>query len=118
MKHKKIVVIALVILAAAAIGSVMWFNGNGVNSKKPQVISGRITKINNDCNADGICSVTLDNTKTIITGCGLSPTGTCKTYDQQSKLKYGQHIKATVIKREAGTYDLECESCTIRIVSD
>jgi flagellar basal body-associated protein FliL len=83
-------------------------------AKQPQIISGKVDGVSNQCQADGICGVTLDNGKTIITGCGLMAGGkTCKTYDQ-TKLKYGEHIEATVVQTETDTYTLECDTCTIR----
>lgn len=75
-------------------------------------ISGKVTGINNRCNSDGMCSVTLDNKAEIITSCGLTAKGTCASYDQ-SKLSIGQTIKAKVRKQDNHYYNLECKGCTI-----
>ncbi len=117
MKRKKVILITLVIVAVAAIVVVVWLSNRKdepFGTKQPQIISGKVNGISNECHADGVCGVTLDNGKTIITGCGLMAGGkTCKTYDQ-TKLKYGERVEATVIQTDANTYTLECDSCTIR----
>ena len=111
MKHKKIV-IGVAVVAIAIAGFIGWLS-QGNTHQNYQVINGKVTGISNECHEDGICSVTLDDTKTIITGCGLLSDGkTCKTYDQ-SKLSHGQQIEATVVKDTSGTYSLECDSCAI-----
>lgn len=118
MKHKKTIFIALVIVAIAAITTIVWLNNRkdetSSGTKQPQTISGKVNSISNECQSDATCGVTLDNGKTIITGCGLMAGGkTCKTYDQ-TKLKYGQRIEATVIQVDEKTYGLDCDACTIR----
>jgi hypothetical protein len=122
MKHKRLIlalVVTIVILAILA-AITLWPNPKasleqGTAAATPQLISGRVTATDNGCYADAICSVTLDDIKVIITGCGLQANGTtCKTYDQ-SKLVQGQQVEATVIKAAAENYyNLECDSCTIR----
>ena len=116
MKHKKIVV-AFIIVGIVLVGSAVWWRtSHNSASEGPQTIKGRVAAINNGCFADGGCSITLDNSKVIITGCGLMANGkTCKSYDQ-SKLHSGQQIEATVVKDKSGTYDLECDSCTIHVI--
>jgi hypothetical protein len=113
MKHKKIIIAAAALVIGAGLVVLL------INILSPQqVISGRVTSISNGCWADGICGVTLDDSKSIVTGCGLMPDGkTCKTYDQ-SKLRIGQQVKATVIKTEEGRYNLECDSCKIRVIGE
>jgi hypothetical protein len=117
VKHKKIILIASVIVVLAAVLSLVWFNSRKdevSGTKQPQIISGKLNGISNECQSDGACGVTLDSGKTIITGCGLMAGGkTCKAYDQ-TKLKYGERIEATVIQTDTSTYTLECETCTIR----
>ena len=115
MKHKKI--ISIIIAAAVAVGVIAWWGkSHGIDITSPETISGRVTNISNECRSDGTCSVALDNSKLIVTGCGLMAGGiTCKSYDQ-SKLHIGQQVEATVIKAKSGMYNLECDSCTIRVI--
>jgi hypothetical protein len=104
-------------------GLAVWLYANNkrvshVDASTPQVISGRVTSISNECRADGTCSMTLDGSKSIVTGCGLMANGkTCKSYDQ-SKLHAGQQVEATVTKGQSGWYNLECDSCTIRVIGN
>lgn len=116
MKRKKIIIVIL-IAVAAVVGLIIWWGTNQDSmSANLQVISGRVTSINNGCFADGGCSVTLDDSKVIVTGCGLMANGkTCKSYDQ-SKLHSGQKVEATVVMDRSGMYSLECDSCTIRVI--
>ena len=110
----RIVIISILAAALLFVGCLFWINRAG--SRNPQIITGEVTAISNACHSDGVCSITLDNNKTIITGCGLNPEGkTCKTYDQ-SRLVTGQLIKATVIRSDAKTYNLECDTCGIQIL--
>jgi len=105
------------VLAAVVVflGCLFWINQN--RSHSPQIITGEVTAISNECYADGMCSITLDHNKRIITGCGLGPDGkTCRTYNQ-SKLVNGQLIKATVMQSGAKTYNLECDTCGIQILN-
>ncbi len=113
MKHKKVATaIAAVVVVVVAIGIVVVFRANSAPSA-PQTVSGRVTSISNQCQTDGVCSVTLDGSTVIVTGCGLLANGkTCKTFDQ-STLRVGQQVQATVIKGKSGQYSLDCSSCTI-----
>ncbi len=117
MKYKKIVLAAILLAVVVLAGFAVWRGTSHNNtSEGPQTIRGRVAAINNGCFADGGCSVTLDDSRVIITGCGLMANGrTCKSYDQ-SKLHSGQQIEASVMKGESGTYNLECASCTIRVI--
>jgi hypothetical protein len=116
MKHKKIIIVVVIAVVATAGFIIWWATSQTKISTNPQTIRGRVTSISNECFADGICSVTLDDSKLIVTGCGLMANGkTCKSYDQ-SKLHSGQQVEATVMKAESGTYSLECASCTIRVI--
>ena len=111
-----ICIVTAIIITVAAVSIFFWVN-NKHDSNKPQTITGKVTAISNQCNVDGICSVTLDSTKTIITGCGLQPDGrTCKVYDQ-SKLHNGQLVEAVIMRSDATTYNLDCDSCTIRVLN-
>lgn len=91
---------------------------NCARAAKPQVIRGHVTAISNECHSDGICWVTLDGSKVIVTGCSLGPNGTtCKPYDQ-TQLHSGEQVEATVLQTKPGRYSLDCDSCTIRIVGN
>jgi len=115
VKHKKFIFAIIVAVALAVVGLAGWLY---VNTSTPQIISGRVTKVSNECQSDGTCFVTLDGSKSIVTGCGLMANGkTCKSYDQ-SKLHAGQQVEATVMKSQTGWYDLECDSCTIRVIGE
>jgi hypothetical protein len=115
--NKKLFLIFLAVSAAAVFAIfVLALKKQSETSTQPQIIKGEVADMSSGCNVDGICSVTLDNDKKIITGCGLMPGGkTCKRYNQ-SKLRIGQRIEATVMHQDAKTYNLECDSCTIRVL--
>ena len=116
MKHKKIILTVLIVVLVLVGFAVWWGTSQDNTSKGPQTIKGRVAAINNGCFADGGCSITLDDWKVIVTGCGLMANGkTCKSYDQ-SRLHSGQQIEATVMKDESGMYNLGCDSCTIRVI--
>jgi len=116
MKHKKIILTVLIVVLVLVGFAVWWGTSQDNTSKGPQTIKGRVAAINNGCFADGGCSITLDDSKVIVTGCGLMANGkTCKSYDQ-SRLHSGQQIEATVMKDESGMYNLGCDSCTIRVI--
>jgi amino acid transporter len=118
-KYQRVLAILLLVVTLVVTGFILWKDKSLsssplLNSEEPHIISGKVTSISDQCHVDGVCSVTLDNTKTIITGCGLMPGGkTCKMYDQ-SKLRFGQQVEATVVQSDKTTYSLECDSCTMR----
>lgn len=112
-KASPLVVAGLVTLLLVVVFTV-WYVVS--RSSSPQIIRGRVTHILNECQYDGTCAITIDNSTQIITGCGLMAGGkTCKSYDQ-SKLHIGQQIEATVMKGRSGSYNLECDSCLIRVL--
>jgi hypothetical protein len=116
MKRKQVAIFVIFILIVAAAAFGWWQLSNRDYATTPQVIRGKVTAINNGCFADGTCSVTLDNSMVIVTGCGLMANGkTCKSYDQ-SKLHGGQRIEATVLHEDSGMYSLECNTCSIRVI--
>ncbi len=115
MKSRKARIAGIGLAAAAGL---IWAIISINTPKAPLVISGRVTSISNECNLDGTCSVTLDDSRMIVTGCGLVPRGeTCKTYDQ-SKLHVGQLVEATVTKVQQGVYGLGCDTCIVRVISN
>jgi flagellar basal body-associated protein FliL len=116
MKHKKFsIAIIMVVVVVAVVGAWLIMSQNQATRAKPHTITGRVTRIVNECQSDGTCSVTLDGTKTIITGCGLMANGkSCAAYDQ-TKLRLGQEVEATVVEDDPGQYSLECDTCTIRV---
>jgi hypothetical protein len=90
----------------------------------PVTLTGTVTDTSNGCAVDGTCTVTLDNSKTIITGCGLGAAGaSCAPYNQES-LRIGDNVRATVI-HDGDAYSLgsissdgnasvrSCNQCTI-----
>jgi len=122
MKHKKFIA-AIVAVTMVMAGLVAWLYVNNkhvsnMDAATPQVISGQVTSISNECRVDGTCSVTLDGSKSIVTGCGLMADGkTCKSYDQ-SNLHTGQQVNATVMRDGSGRYNLECDSCAIHVIGE
>lgn len=113
-KHKTVLTTIIVLCTALLIGFIFMVTRQPQLGTQPQVITGKVAGTSNECNVDGICSIILDNDKRIITGCGLSAGGkTCKRYDQ-SRLRIGQRVEATVMYQENTTYNLECATCTIR----
>lgn len=110
-----IAAISIVAVMGVIIG-IFFLTKNG-SLHQPQTITGKVTAISNQCNADGTCSVTLDSAKSVITGCGLRPDGSsCKSFNQAT-LHIGEDIEATVMRVNETTYNLECDSCTIRAVA-
>ncbi|HWB39091.1 MAG TPA: hypothetical protein VG604_02500 [Candidatus Saccharimonadales bacterium] len=76
-------------------------------------ITGRIEAIDNGCNLDAECSITLDDGSWIITDCGLTTdAATCNNFDQ-SKLRIGQTVRARVHKVSNDKYDIFCAGCGI-----
>lgn len=120
MRNKRVVILLVVILILTIVFVITALVVADRNKEEgTQVLVGRVTHISNECWVDGICSITLDNSESIITGCGLMRDGnTCAVYDQ-SKLHIGQKVKAIVTKSELDQdqYGLDCYTCTIRIVS-
>lgn len=113
MNRRHGLTIGIIIVLVLAAGVLAYFRFYGHRDSGVVTIKGSITSISNECAVDGTCSITIDGSKTIITGCGLRGDGTtCATYDQ-SKLKTGDRVSAKVIKT-GDTYEVGCPDCTIQ----
>jgi hypothetical protein len=117
MNRKFLLLLVAAALVVAGTGVFLWLQHDKRQAGKPVQLAGIVTDINNGCHVDGMCSVTLDRSKEIVTGCGLMANNkTCKSYDQ-SKLEQGQYLEATVVPGgRDGLYTLECATCAIREV--
>ena len=114
MKPAKLIGLSFAALSLLTVATlaVIYFSANSKQGTDVVNLRGTVTNINNGCWADGTCSITLDNTKTIITGCGLRADNTsCAAYDQ-SRLHIGDKVAAKVLKADE-SYNLECQGCTI-----
>ncbi len=83
-----------------------------VSRQNEQVISGVITEINNDCQAEGLCTVMVDETTTILTGCSVPAAYDNCDRHNGTTLQLGDTI-SIVAKRNIDDYfEPICESLT------
>lgn len=81
--------------------------------------SGLITNINNGCDSDGACSITVDG-KIVITGGGLAATQVENTYGNlglnggNSHFKIGQKVSVKALNTNYGYTLQTCSDCYVK----
>lgn len=126
--------ILLVIVVISLLGVGGWYVYHKSSTKKPvsaastsktgkyATFSGQITSINNGCEADGVCSITVNDYSFIITGGGLSTTSADNIYGNlgqnggNARFTLGQTVKvrALPIKNGSGFTLQGCSECYVK----
>ncbi len=90
-----------------------------VSTVSAKTFSGTITSMNNGCESDGSCSITVDK-KVVITGGGLAATEAQNTYGNlgrnggNSRFKVGQMVEVYALTTDSGYTLQACSSCYVR----
>jgi hypothetical protein len=117
---RKIIIILLAVILAF-IGWYFWrrdkapivTNNTNQNQGAFEEFQGKVTAINNGCNHDDACSVTVDG-KTIITGGGLSVNDQANTYGVvDADLGIGDKVKVKALNKDAALTLQGCSDCYI-----
>jgi|GEM_PF-1534619 len=118
---RKVIIILIAVTLVAVIGWYFWTRDkapaatNSPNQDQGAFaeFQGKVTAINNGCNHDNVCSVTV-NEKPIITGGGLSVNEQSNTYGVvDADLAIGDKVKVKALNKDRGMTLQGCNDCYI-----
>jgi len=120
---QKAIIILLVVILVGFIGWYFWPRDQiptAANTPSPTPMQGafaefegKVTALNNSCNHDDVCSVTVDG-KPIITRNGLSANEQSNTYGVvDADLAIGDKVKVKAVNKGGGMTLQGCSDCYI-----
>jgi hypothetical protein len=116
---RKTIIILLGVILLAFLGWYFWMRDkspavtDNSNQGTLTVFQGKVTGINNGCNHDDVCSVTVEG-KTIITGGGLTSNEQTNTYGiVDADLNIGDEVKVRARNTSSGMTLQGCSDCYI-----